>query len=148
MLQVCEQDMAAADGALAKLRGERVLAGKGERGGELAGQPVGHSLWEQGLLEAYNEVLFGHLEGEVRALRRRKADYGEARRLTDGGDSCWSNSDDDSDNETILELAIGPPTLEVAVVVAAQGRGWWKRGWVLCSLEAGHQQCLGGGYRE
>ena len=34
-------------------------AGKRERGDELAHQPVGHSLWGQGSLEAYNELLFG-----------------------------------------------------------------------------------------
>ena len=71
-------------------------AGKGERRNELAQQPVRHSLWEQGSLEAQNEVLAGHLEGEVRALKQRKADYDEARRLPDGSDSCWSDSGGDS----------------------------------------------------
>jgi hypothetical protein len=64
-------------------------------------------------LEAQNEVLSGLLEGEVRALKQRKADY-------DGGDSCWSDSDGGSDNETTPELDIGSPALEGARVVAAQ----------------------------
>ena len=33
------------------------------------------------------------LEGEVRALKQRKADYDEARRQSDGSDSCWSGAD-------------------------------------------------------
>ena len=48
------------------------LASKRKRKNELAQQPVRHSLWEQGSLEAHNEVLFGHLEDEVRALKHRK----------------------------------------------------------------------------
>ena len=87
-------------------------AGKRKRRHELAQQPVRHSLWEQDSLEAQNEVLSGHLEGEVRALKQRKADYDEARRLSDGSDSCWSDSDGDSGNETAPELDIGPPALE------------------------------------
>ena len=57
-------------------------AGKRKRRSELAQQPVRHSLqpvrhslWEQDSLEALNEVLSGHLEGEVSALKQRKADY-------------------------------------------------------------------------
>ena len=57
-------------------------------------------------MEAHNEVLFGHLEGEVRALKQRKADYDEARRLSDGGDPCWNDSDGGSGNETAPELDI------------------------------------------
>ena len=48
------------------------LASKRKRGVELAHQPVRHSLWEQGSLEAHNELLFGCLDGEVEALQQRK----------------------------------------------------------------------------
>ena len=72
-VQVWEQDMSATDEALSYLRGVGVLAGKRKRGDELAHQPVRHSLWEQDSLEAHNEVLFGYLDGEVGALRQRKA---------------------------------------------------------------------------
>ena len=61
--------------------GESVIveqAGKRKRRHKLAQQPVRHSLWEQDSLEAQNEVLAGHLEGEVRALKQRKAVYDEA----------------------------------------------------------------------
>ena len=64
------------------------LSGKRKRKNELAQQPVRHSPWEQGSLEAHSEVLSGHLEGEVRALQQRKADYDEARGLSDRSDSC------------------------------------------------------------
>ena len=74
------------------------LAGKRKRGDELDHQPVRHSMWEQDSLEAYNEVLLGYLDSEVGALRQRKAEYDEARRLSDGSDSCWSCSDNDSGN--------------------------------------------------
>ena len=97
------------------------LAGKRKRGDELAHQPVMHSLWEQDSLEAYTEVLFGCLDSEVEALRRRRVEYHEARRLSDGSDSCWSGADSDSDSEAELEAGTRPPTLEGAVVVAAQG---------------------------
>ena len=60
--------MSATDEALSDLRGVGVLAGKRKRGEELAHQPVRHSLWEQGSLEAHNEVLFGCLDGEVESL--------------------------------------------------------------------------------
>ena len=53
----------------------RGLAGKMKREAELAHQPVRHSLWEQGSLEAHNEVLFGCLDREVEALQQRKAVY-------------------------------------------------------------------------
>ena len=121
MLQVCEQDMSATDVALSESRGEEVLAGKRKREEELADQPVRHSLWEQGSLEALNEVLFGCLDGEVWAMRQRKANYDEAGRLSDGGDSCWSNSGNDSDREAELEVDIAPIALEGAVVRVAQG---------------------------
>jgi hypothetical protein len=54
----------------------------------------------------------------LRALRRRKAEYDEARRLSDGSDSCWSDPDGDSDNESTPELDIGPPAPEEAEVGA------------------------------
>ena len=90
-------------------------------GGELAHQPVRHSLWEQGPLGAHNGVLFGCLDGEVGALQQRKAVYDGERRLFDGSDSCWSCSDSDSGSEAVPKLGIGPPTLGGAVVVAARG---------------------------
>ena len=58
----------------------RRLPGKRKRRHELAQQPVWHSLWEQDSLEALSEVLSGSLEGEVRALKWRKADHDRARR--------------------------------------------------------------------
>ena len=48
MLQASEQDMDAADGAVAEMRG-MVLGGKKKREEELDGQPARHSLWEQGV---------------------------------------------------------------------------------------------------
>ena len=60
--------MSATDEPLSNVRGMEVLAGKRKRGEELAHQHVRHSLWEQGSLEAYNELLFGCLDGEVEAL--------------------------------------------------------------------------------
>ena len=96
MLQVCEQDMDAADEAVSDLKGVGLLSGKRKRGDVLAHQTVRHSLWEQDSLEAYNELLFGNLDGEVEALQQRKAVYDEERRLSDGSDSCWSCSDSDS----------------------------------------------------
>ena len=75
----------------------RELAGKRKRGDELAHQPVRHSLWEQGSLEAHNELLFGCLDGEAEALQQSKAVYDEARRLSDGSGSCWSYSGSDSE---------------------------------------------------
>ena len=97
----------------------RRLAGKRKRRHELAQQPVRHSLWEQDSLEALNEVLSGSLEGEVRALKRRKADYDEARRQSDGSDSCWSGADSDSDSAAELEVVDEPSALEGAA--AEQG---------------------------
>ena len=64
-------------------------------------------------------MLFGYLDSEVGALRQRKAEYDEARRLSDGSDSCWSGSG----SEAILEACIEPLALEGAVVVVAQGGG-------------------------
>ena len=64
MLQACEQDMLATDEAMSDLRGVGLMTGKRKRGDELAHQPVRHSLWEQGSLEAHNELLFGNLDGD------------------------------------------------------------------------------------
>ena len=93
---------------------------KRKREDELTQQPVRHSLWEQGSLEACNEWLFGYLDGEVEALQQRKAVYDEERRLSEGSDSCWSDAGSDSDSEAELEVGSRPPALEGAVVVAAQ----------------------------
>ena len=84
-----------------------VMAGKRKRGEELADQYARHSLREQGSLEAYNELLFGCLDDEAEALQRRKAQYGEARRLSDGSGSCWSYSGSDSGGEAGLEVGTG-----------------------------------------
>jgi hypothetical protein len=100
----------------------RRLAGKRKRRHKLAQQPVWHSLWEQDSLEALNEALSGSLEGEVRALKRRKADYDEARRQSDGthgSDSCWSGADSDSDSAVELEVVNEPSALKGAA--AEQG---------------------------
>jgi hypothetical protein len=102
MLQVCEQDMEAADGAMAEIRGA-VLGGKRRPEKELDGQPVRHSLWEQGTLEAYNELLFGNLDAEVEAVQQRRAEYGEERRLSEGSASCWSGAESDSDTAAEIE---------------------------------------------
>ena len=60
LLQACEQDMDAADGTVSDLKGVGLSSGKRKREEVLDDQPVRHSLWEQGSLEAYNEVLFGY----------------------------------------------------------------------------------------
>ena len=78
--------------------------GEGERGDEPAHQPVRHSLWEQSSLEAYNELLFGCLDGEVAALQQKKAEYDEARRQSDGSDTCGSCSG--SDSGSVAELVV------------------------------------------
>ena len=99
---------------------------------ELDGQPVGHSLWKQGSLEAYNRVLFGHFDGEVWALRQRKADYDETMRLSDGTDSCWSNTGCDSDSAAEIEVDIEPLALEgdvVAVIQGGEGGYSWGADW-------------------
>ena len=46
---------------------------------QVSQQPVSHSLWEQTLLEAYDELLFGCLDPEVATPQQRKAEYDEAR---------------------------------------------------------------------
>jgi hypothetical protein len=105
------------------LKGVGMLSGKRKRGDVLAHQAVRHSLWEQDSLEAYNELLFGSLDGEVEALQQRKAVYDEERRLSDGSDSCWSCSDSYSGSVAELEVGSEPPALEGAVVVATLGGG-------------------------
>ena len=80
-----------------------------------------HSLWEQGSLEAYNEVLFGNLDADVEALQQRKAVYDEERRLSEGSDSCWSDAGSDSDSAAEIEVDTGPIALEGAVVAVIQG---------------------------
>ena len=120
MLQVCEQDMDTACGAVAELSRDAMLVSKWKREEELDGQPVRHSLWEQGSLEPYNEVLFGNLDGDVEALQQRKAVYDEERKLSEGSDSCWSNTGSDSDS-TEIEVDIEPIALEGAVVAVIQG---------------------------
>ena len=80
-----------------------------------------HSLWEQGSLETHNELVFGCLDGEVEALRERKAVYDEARSLSDGNDSCWRYSDSESGSEAELKVGIEPLALEGAVVMAVRG---------------------------
>ena len=52
-------------------RASRRLASKRKREDGLTQQPVRHSLWEQGSLEACNGWLFGCLDGEVEALQQR-----------------------------------------------------------------------------
>jgi hypothetical protein len=119
MLQVCEQDMEAADGPVAEIRGA-VLGGKRRSEKELDGQPVRYSLWEQGTLEAYNELLFGNLDAEVEAMQQRRAIYDEERRLSEGSDSCWSGAGSDSDNAAEMGGGEG----ESAVVEqAGNGKG-------------------------
>jgi hypothetical protein len=123
MLQVCEQDMAVTDEAMSDLRGAWLLSGTRKRGDGLAHQTVRHSLWEQDSLEAYTELRFGCLDGEVEALQQRKAEYDEERRMSDESDSCWSNSGSDSDSTTELEVGSEPPTLEGAVALTTHGGG-------------------------
>ena len=55
--------------------------------------------------------MLGCLDGEVEALQQRKAMYGEARRLYDGGGSCWSYSDSDSGSGAELEVGSEPLAL-------------------------------------
>ena len=103
VLLECEKDVSETDETLSDIR-VGVLAGKRKRGEELAHQHVRHSLWEQGSLEAYNELLFGCLDDEAEALQQRKAEYDEARRLSDGSDSCWGYSGSDAGNEAGNEV--------------------------------------------
>ena len=49
---------------------------------------------------------------------RRKVVYDEARRQSDGSDSCWSCSDSDTGSVAELEACNEPPALEGAGVVA------------------------------
>ena len=79
--------------------------GEGGKVFEPAQQPVRHSLWEQTLLEAYNELLFGCLDVEVTALQQDKAEYDEARRQSDGSDDSGGCSDGGSGS--VAELVAG-----------------------------------------
>ena len=63
-----------------------------------------HSLWEQSSLEAYDELLFGCLDGEVATLQQRKAEYDEARRQSGGSDTSGGYSD--SDSGSVAELVV------------------------------------------
>ena len=73
-------------------------------------------------MEAYNELLFGCLDEEVEALQQYKAQYDEARRLSDGSDSCWSHLGSDSDSEAVLEVDIE------SLLVGGAGEGTSQRG--------------------
>ena len=75
---------------------------------QLSQQPVRHSLWEQTSLEAYNDLLFGCLDPEVAALQQDTAEYDEARRQSDGGDTSGDCSDDGSGSVAEL-VAEGRP---------------------------------------
>ena len=68
MLQMCEQDMDATAEAVSDLKGVGLLSGKRKREEELGAQPMRHSLWKQGSLEACNERLVGYLDSEMEAL--------------------------------------------------------------------------------
>ena len=109
LLRVCERDMDAADGAAAELSQHFTV------------HPVEHSLWEQETLEAMNGVLFGCLEPEVGAMQRKKAVYDDERRLSEGSDSCWSDSD--SSSEMRGEVDEEPQVQEVAAVVVEAATG-------------------------
>ena len=102
--------------------------GKRERGDELAHQPVRHSLWEQGSLEAYDELLFSCRDREVEALQRKRAVYDEAGRQSDGSDTSGSCSDSDSSSVIELEVGSEPPALEGAGVVAVREGELVERG--------------------
>ena len=118
LLQECEQDMDAADEAVSDLKGVGLSSGKRKREEELDDQPVRHSLWEQGSLEACNAWLFGYLDREAEALQQRKAVYDEERRLSEGSDSCWSGAYNDSDSAAELEANTEPIQLQWKVL-------WW-----------------------
>ena len=52
---------------------------------------------------------------------QKKAEYDEERRLSEGSDSCWSNTGSDSDSAAKIEVDIGPIALKCAVVAVIQG---------------------------
>ena len=52
----------------------------------------------------------------VGALRQRRAEYEEARRLSEGSESCWSDPGSDSGSEVVLEAVIGPLAIDGGVV--------------------------------
>ena len=80
-----------------------------------------HSLWEQDSLEAHNELLFGCLDEETDALQQYRAQYDEARRLSDGSDSCWSHSGSDSDSVAELEVEGRQPSPPTALEGGGRG---------------------------
>ena len=86
--------------------------GERKKGNEPAYQPVRHSLWEQSSLKAYNERLFGCLDGEVAALQQRKSEYDGARRQSDGSGTYGSCSDSDSGSVAELEVERGQGPLQ------------------------------------
>ena len=71
---------------------------------QVSQQPMRHSLWEQTLLEAYNELLFGRLDLEVAVLQQDKAEYEEARRQSDGDATSGDSSGGDSGS--VAELVV------------------------------------------
>ena len=129
LLRVCEKDMDAADGAAAELSQHFTV------------HPVEHSLWEQETLEAMNGVLFGCLEPEVGAMQRKKAVYDDERRLSEGSDSCWSDSD--SSSEMRGEVDEEPQVQEVAAVVVEAATG--ARAAVVMEAAAVVETAVGGG---
>ena len=42
----------------------------------------------------------------MKALRQYNAQYDEAKRLSDGSDTCWSHPGNDSNSEAVLEVDI------------------------------------------
>ena len=71
-------------------------------------------------MEAHNELLSGCLDDEVEALQQHKAQYDEARRLSDGSNPCWSHPGSDSDSEAVLEVDIESLPMEGAGKRASQ----------------------------
>ena len=67
---------------------------------------------------------FGCLDEEVEALQQYKAQYDEARRLSDGSDSCWSHPCSDSDSEAVPEVDIE------SLPMGGAGEGGSQRGYV------------------
>jgi hypothetical protein len=96
-----------------------VLGCKKKREAELDGQPIRHSLWEQGSLEAYNELLFGNLDAEAEAVQQMRVVYDEERRLSEGSASCWSGAESDFDSAAEIEGGEGE---SAAVEQAGKGR--------------------------
>ena len=57
----------------------------------------------------------------MEALQQRKAQYDEARRLSDGSDPCWSYSGSDTGSESGLEGGTGALPLGGAAKEVLQG---------------------------